>query len=91
MSSSCWAATFFSALRCSVTFVNSTQVRRSNEREPAGRRPPVLQSSRGPIQLSLFDHLEPVTQPLQVPEGDAATAIDARAVSSPDDSDCSGD
>jgi hypothetical protein len=51
----------------------------------------VLQSSRGPIQLSLFDHLEPVTQPLQVPEGDAATAIDARAVSSPDDSDCSRD
>lgn len=70
---------------------DSTQVRRTNEREPAGRRPPVLQSSRGPIQLSLFDHLEPVTQPLQVPEGDAAAAIDARAVASPDDSDCSRD
>jgi hypothetical protein len=49
----------------------STLARRSNDPETHGRRPPVLQHSRGPIQLSLFDNLEQRTRPIDASDADS--------------------
>lgn len=63
---------------------DSTLVRRSNEPDAAGRRPPVLQRSRGPTQLSLFAHLEPRSNPIDAADVDVATGADPLAADLPD-------
>ena len=68
-----------------------TPGRRAHESVTAGRRPPVLQGSRRPTQLSLFDSPGHRGYPIDTPETGEAFGDDSRDVASPDESIGSGE
>jgi hypothetical protein len=59
--------------------------RRAHEPDSAGHRPQVLQRSGGPTQLSLFDHLEPRSNAIDLPPTDPVSGTDTVAVEPPAD------
>ncbi len=75
----------------SRVLADPTPGRRAHESVTAGRRPPVLQGSRRPTQLSLFDSPGHRGYPIDTPETGEAFGDDSRAVASPDESIGSGE